>query len=134
MQGESEASGPDDESADGDRATPSGGPSEVGATASTSQSDAPPAPSSRKPGETLAEVQADAARLKDALLRTAADFDNFRKRTEKELQQQRHRGIEQHLRHRTTFAASNDIFGSRWLQPADRGAIERCPCAERSAG
>ncbi len=98
MQGESEASGPDDESADGDRATPSGGPSEAGATASTTQSDAPPAPSSRKPGETLAEVQADAARLKDALLRTAADFDNFRKRTRREIEEAKRNGREDLLR------------------------------------
>jgi molecular chaperone GrpE len=98
MQGESEASGPDDESADGDRATPSGAPSEGGATASTTQSDAPPAPSSRKPGETLAEVQADAAKLKDALLRTAADFDNFRKRTRREIEEARRNGREDLLR------------------------------------
>jgi molecular chaperone GrpE len=89
MQGESRTNGPDDESVPGDRATPSSAP---GAEA---------APSSEKagaPGETLAEVQAEAARLKDALLRTAADYDNFRKRTRRELEEARRAGREDLLR------------------------------------
>jgi molecular chaperone GrpE len=94
MQGESEANGPEDESADEERGEASSEPlSEAGATSS----DRSP-PSSRKPGDTLAEVQAEAARLKDALLRTAADFDNFRKRTRRELEEARRNGREDLLR------------------------------------
>jgi molecular chaperone GrpE len=93
MQGESETNGPEDESVDGDRATtPSEAPSGPGAA-----SDRPPA-SSQKPVETLADAQAEAARLKDALLRMAADFDNFRKRTRRELDEARRNGREDLLR------------------------------------
>jgi molecular chaperone GrpE len=93
MQGESEAGGPEDDSVSGDRATPSGAPSEADAAPSEA-----PAPSSRKSGDPLVEVQAEAVRLKDALLRTAADFDNFRKRTRRELEEARRNGREDLLR------------------------------------
>jgi molecular chaperone GrpE len=43
--------------------------------------DTPPA----EPVDPLAQAQAEAARLKDQLLRTAADFDNFRKRSRKDV-------------------------------------------------
>lgn len=46
----------------------------------------------------LAQAQAEAAKLKDAWLRTAADFDNFRKRTRKELEDARRSGREDLLR------------------------------------
>lgn len=98
MQGESEANAPEDESGDGDRATPSEPPptpppSQAGAPASEG------APGSGQRAEgTLAEVQAEATRLKDALLRTAADFDNFRKRTRRELEEARRNGREDLLR------------------------------------
>jgi len=46
----------------------------------------------------LAQAQADAARMKDAWLRTAADFDNFRKRARKELEDARRGGREDLLR------------------------------------
>jgi molecular chaperone GrpE len=49
-------------------------------------------------GEGLADLQAEAARLKDALLRTAADYDNFRKRTRRELDEARRNGREDLLR------------------------------------
>lgn len=94
MQGESEANGPEDESVAEERGVASSQPvSEAGAASS----DRPP-PSSHKPGETIVEVQAEAARLKDALLRTAADFDNFRKRTRRELEEARRNGREDLLR------------------------------------
>lgn len=48
-----------------------------------------PASSSKNP---LVEAQAEAARFKDQLLRTAADFDNFRKRTRRELEDAERRG------------------------------------------
>jgi molecular chaperone GrpE len=44
--------------------------------------------------EQIRKLSAERDDLRDTLLRRQADFDNFRKRTEKELQQQRHRGIE----------------------------------------
>ncbi len=97
MQGESGANGPEDDSVAGDRATPSEAPSTPPASASTAPGEGPPA-SSQRPGETLAEVQAEATRLKDALLRTAADFDNFRKRTRRELEEARRNGREDLLR------------------------------------
>jgi molecular chaperone GrpE len=40
----------------------------------------------------LERAQADAAKLKDMLVRTAADFDNFRKRTKRELDDARRSG------------------------------------------
>jgi len=40
----------------------------------------------------LAAAQAEQARLKDQLLRTLADFDNFRKRTRRELSEAERRG------------------------------------------
>jgi molecular chaperone GrpE len=89
MQGESRTNGPEDESVAGDRATPSD---------ATSGADSAPSSGSGAPGESLAEVQAEAARLKDALLRTAADFDNFRKRSRRELDEARRNGREDLLR------------------------------------
>jgi molecular chaperone GrpE len=46
----------------------------------------------------LATAQAEAARLKGQLLRTAADFDNFRKRARRELQEGERRGAEEMLK------------------------------------
>lgn len=46
----------------------------------------------------LAEAQAEAARYKDLLLRTAADFDNFRKRTRRELEEAERRGRDELLK------------------------------------
>jgi molecular chaperone GrpE len=42
----------------------------------------------------LADTQADAARLRDQLLRTAADFENFRKRSRREMDDAHRRGRE----------------------------------------
>jgi molecular chaperone GrpE len=50
-------------------------------------------PSSEGPELTeLERALADAAKLKDILVRTAADFDNFRKRTRRELEEARRGG------------------------------------------
>jgi molecular chaperone GrpE len=49
-------------------------------------------------GDPLAQAQAEAAKLKDAWLRTAADFDNFRKRSRRELDEARRGGREEVLR------------------------------------
>jgi molecular chaperone GrpE len=51
-----------------------------------------------KPGSPLEEAQAEIARVRDQLLRTAADFDNFRKRTRRELDDAYKRGKEELLR------------------------------------
>ncbi len=49
-------------------------------------------------GDPLVEAQAEAARMKDAWLRTAADFDNFRKRTRREVEDAKRNGREDLLR------------------------------------
>ncbi|AKT35893.1 nucleotide exchange factor GrpE [Chondromyces crocatus] len=54
----------------------------------------PPAASTVTPETKLAEVQAEAARTRDQLLRTAADFENFRKRTRREVDDAQRRGRE----------------------------------------
>jgi molecular chaperone GrpE len=46
----------------------------------------------------LAQAQAEAARLKDSWLRTAADFDNFRKRARRDLEEARRGGREEVVR------------------------------------
>jgi molecular chaperone GrpE len=85
MQGESRTNRPPAESAAGDRATP--------VEAEIVPDDTP----SSRMGP-AAEAQAEAVRLKDALLRTTADFDNFRKRTRREFEEARRNGREDLLR------------------------------------
>jgi molecular chaperone GrpE len=46
----------------------------------------------------LAEAKAEAARLRDQLIRTAADFDNYRKRTRREAVEAEQRGREAFLK------------------------------------
>jgi molecular chaperone GrpE len=93
MQGESRTNGPRDKSVTGeprdeavadDRAVPAGVADVEGGE-----------DASAEPG---AEAQAEAVRLKDALLRTTADFDNFRKRTRREFEEARRNGREDLLR------------------------------------
>jgi molecular chaperone GrpE len=50
------------------------------------------------PADPLGQAQAEVAKLKDAWLRTAADFDNFRKRTKRELDEARRGGREDVVR------------------------------------
>jgi molecular chaperone GrpE len=76
--------------------------------------EAPPA--SQAPADPLAHAQAEAARLKDAWMRTAADFDNFRKRTRRELEEARRNGREDLLR---VFLPVFDNLG-RAIQSAQR--------------
>ena len=110
MQGESsdtdEPGGPDDEPrAEAAPAEPASG---------GAQEDAP-APSS---GDPLAQARAETAKMKDAWLRTAADFDNFRKRSRKELDDARRGGREDLLR------ALLPVFDNleRAIQSAQRSA------------
>lgn len=55
-------------------------------------------PNPEPTGDPLTDARAEAAKMKDAWLRTAADFDNFRKRTRKELDDARRSGREDLLR------------------------------------
>ncbi|MGK3989155.1 nucleotide exchange factor GrpE [Sorangium sp. So ce136] len=50
------------------------------------------------PEDKLGEVQAEAARMREQLLRTAADFDNFRKRSRREAEEAQRRGRESILK------------------------------------
>jgi molecular chaperone GrpE len=83
MHGESGTSGPPDESHAGDRAA---------------AADAEVVEDENAPGASAAEARAEALRLKDALVRTTADFDNFRKRTRREFDEARRNGREDLLR------------------------------------
>jgi molecular chaperone GrpE len=56
------------------------------------------ATSSRAPDDALAQALAEAARLKEVWIRTAADFDNFRKRTRREIDDARRSGREDLVR------------------------------------
>jgi molecular chaperone GrpE len=71
------------------------GPAET-TTGATAPGDS--APAAAEPADPLAHAQAEAARFKDQWLRTAADFDNFRKRTRRELDEARRSGREDLLR------------------------------------
>ena len=50
------------------------------------------------PADPQAQMQAERDKLRDQLLRTAADYDNFRKRTRRELEEAERRGREDTLR------------------------------------
>jgi len=51
-----------------------------------------------KAADPMEEARAEVGRVRDQLLRTAADFDNFRKRTRRELEDAQKRGREELLR------------------------------------
>lgn len=57
----------------------------VGDTTPNSSGESAAAPSTAPPEDPLERAQAEAARLKDQLLRLAADFDNYKKRARREL-------------------------------------------------
>jgi len=70
-----------------------------GAADAPSSADEAPRPESTAPPEDPVErAQAEAARLKDQLLRLAADFDNFKKRSRRELEDVRKMAREDVLR------------------------------------
>src|SRR5687767_2787610 len=50
------------------------------------------------PGDPAQQAQAERDRIRDQLLRTAADFDNFRKRSRREMEEAERRGKEDTLR------------------------------------
>jgi molecular chaperone GrpE len=55
-------------------------------------------PEEAETADPVAEAKAEAARMKDQWMRTAADFDNFRKRTRRELEDTRKAGKEDLLK------------------------------------
>jgi molecular chaperone GrpE len=78
MSEEKATEGPVDETRNGSAEPPSS------ERAPNSADEAPPLPPP-PPEDPLERAQAEAARLKDQLLRLAADFDNFKKRSRREL-------------------------------------------------
>ncbi len=70
--------------------------SEEGQDAPSEVVDPPAAPD--PPEDPLAAAQAEAAELREKLLRTAADFDNFRKRSRREVQEAERKGRDNLLR------------------------------------
>ncbi len=60
--------------------------------------EAAPAADPPGPEDEVAKARAETARVKDQLLRTAADFDNFRKRALKDLAEERRRAKEDAIR------------------------------------
>jgi molecular chaperone GrpE len=89
MTSESEKA-PQDEAPQASGEQPTAEAASGGSASAASPSTPPPAsgtaekPAEQTPEQKLAEAQAEAARLRDQLLRTAADFDNFRKRARRE--------------------------------------------------
>ncbi len=73
---------------------------EPAATAPQAPSTPPPATSEVEPSaeQKLTEALAESARLRDQLLRTAADFDNYRKRSRRAEDDAQRRGREQMLK------------------------------------
>ncbi len=59
---------------------------------------AEPEPEAKSPETLLAEAKAETAKMKEQWMRTAADFDNFRKRTRRELDDARKTGREEILK------------------------------------
>ncbi len=66
--------------------------------AEPTENDRVPAEQAEKPSDPLEAARAETNRVRDQLLRTAADFDNFRKRTRRELEDAQKRGREELLR------------------------------------
>jgi len=60
--------------------------------------DAPASGTAAVPADPVAEAKAEAAKMKEQWMRTAADFDNFRKRSRKEIDDARKAGREDILK------------------------------------
>ena len=71
---------------------------EPGANGEVSSNEEVPASGAAAAGDPVAEAKAEAARMKDQWMRTAADFDNFRKRSRRELEDTRKAGKEDLLK------------------------------------
>jgi len=68
------------------------------ATAATAESEAEGSPAEAAPSDPLAEALEENKRVRDQLLRTLADFDNFRKRSRREVTDANERGREEILK------------------------------------
>lgn len=75
------------------------------------------------PEAELAKAREEAARLKDQLLRTAADFDNFRKRAQKDMAEERRRAKEDVVREFLPVIDNLERAVSASTTAADVGAI-----------
>jgi molecular chaperone GrpE len=69
---------------------------ETGSNGEASSADNAPEPANET--DPLAEARAEAAKMKDQWMRTAADFDNFRKRSRREIEDARKAGKEELLK------------------------------------
>lgn len=78
----------------GEQATATDAPSSPSSPSTPPPASAQQPAAEATPEQKLAEVQAEAAKIRDQLLRTAADFDNFRKRSRREEQDATRRGRE----------------------------------------
>ena len=117
MQGESRHNGgPHDEGVNGDEGEAQPQSGTTGTSGQAVQS-----PASSDGSDPLAAAQAEVARLKEAWLRTAADFDNFRKRARREIEDARRTGREDLLK------AVLPVFDNleRAIQSAQRSAEVR---------
>src|SRR4051812_3019718 len=75
------------------------------------------------PTEPLNEALAEVARIKDQLLRTAADFDNFRKRSRREAEDAYKRGREDLLRELLPVFDNLERAATHAGQAADAKAV-----------
>ena len=72
--------------------------SEANGEVAPASGDGAPPSAGAAPTDPLTEAKAEAMRMKDQWMRTAADFDNFRKRTRRELEDTRKAGKEDLLK------------------------------------
>ncbi|MGC4065636.1 MAG: nucleotide exchange factor GrpE [Polyangiaceae bacterium] len=116
-------------------------PSQPSADAASQPSQSPEAPSAEE------QLKAEVARLKDQLLRLAADFDNFRKRSRREIGDSERKAREDLLRDllpvfdnleraTTHVSAATDVqslaegvqmVGKQFLDTLSRMGVERVP-------
>lgn len=68
------------------------------ATENGTEADADPESEERPPSDSLATAQADVAKYRDLALRATADFDNYRKRARREIEDARKAGREELLK------------------------------------
>ncbi len=95
MNGTGETGGPGHTTGPGEPRSTDGGAQAIEAMAAAEPEAAPP---EAAPSDPLAQMTAERNKLKDQLLRTAADFDNYRKRARKDVEDAARRGREDTLR------------------------------------
>ena len=95
MNGTGETGGPGHTTGPGEPRSTDGGAQAIEAMAAAEPEAAAP---EAAPSDPLAQMTAERNKLKDQLLRTAADFDNYRKRARKDVEDAARRGREDTLR------------------------------------